>query len=153
MAPSTESIDVTSFSAAFEDDATHSWWHKISYICILRMKRSGALFMAPVPDRGPEAFTLVGFEDPEEALHAGKMPIHQQRWGVISKMMKNGTKPSRPLMDEKHFDLTWLHPKEFNTLLQRAGCLGVVIPAGTLRSSQTGRPIPTQMISDAIAEV
>ena len=153
MMDSIESSEAHGQSPAFDSDATLLWWHRLPYICILQMKRSGAVFMTRAPQKGHDAFAVVGFEDPEEALHAGKMPAHQQLWGVLSAMKSDAVMPERPMEDEKHFDLTWVQPKEFNDLMRGAGCYGLVVPAGTLRSSQTARPIGTHQIKPAIAKV
>ncbi len=109
--------------------------------------------MTAVTGRGDDSFALVGFEDPEEAFHAGKMPIHEQFWGLLSAIKDGTALPTRPLEDEKHFDLTWLHPKEFNALIESVKCYGLVIPAGTLRSKLINRPVLPHEIKPAIDRV
>jgi len=143
-------IEVTT-SLAYKENATKLWWHNVPYICVLQMKKSGALFMAQIPES--EEFVLVGFEDPGEAFNAGKMPLKQQFWGVVENMQSRSGQPLQPLDTEKYFDLTWLQPKEFNRLLATTNLRGIVVPAGTFRDPYTQRNVDAGEIKAKIEEV
>eukprot|EP00210_Caulerpa_lentillifera_P001186 g1142.t1 len=139
--------------AAESSDDDQPWWNRLPYICVLRLKKTEALFMTNLGSNEAPKYAIVGFEDPEEGLIAGRIPSRHQWWGKPSQMRKEGIHPSRPLEDEKHFDLTWISPNELQVLINQCGCYTVVIPAGTLRTGVHGQPVTSREVLPKINEI